>query len=234
MRKNLLVILTLVVIGSFTMVCAKRGSGAGLSSVGATITGFVELQAGTGRNFPEDLLDIYIGNGDSLTLGLKGKSIKIRGEYNPEEDQDFVVVTEDINVDPSTPKYMFLIPVPRKVAGIEASGLFTVRNTAAVLGYLSEDELNQTSSTSKTFKNKFVKAKKLKSPSKQFRAKLRKLAMNDFLARKTSFASSYGELVTVRKVSVIRKGNKGILSGEFERFGTPARGRFVLNMTFDK
>lgn len=227
---------------SFISLANANKSGGKIASVGATVTGYIDLITLSNRNVPEDLEDILKGHGSQITLGKKGKRINVHGTY--EAGESVVRVEEDGITDTSLPQYLFDIPVPKKISS-SRSGKFVINNTIATLYYSSKDDLDRqgmgddggNNSVSRIFKKKFVKNKKPKSPIKQFKGKLKKLAikryLRTYLTSKTSSVSDFGAIVSVSKVTGVRKGNTGTISGTFSRSGSPAKGRFKLTLKFE-
>lgn len=238
----------LVMVAMPSMVSAKKP--AKIPSVGATVTGYVTLQAKTSSAFPDDLLEIYKGSDSSITLGKKGKRVKVKGDYVA--GARFVSVEEDKVVSTSTPKYRFDLPIPAQVSS-HASGRFTTSNTYTTLSFVSQDDIGGSggsggdggngdddgnggnSSLVKLFKKRVSGTNgKKKVFANKFKTKLRKLAVQRFLNGRTASVSDFGALMSVKKVTAVRKGSKGMVKGTFVRSGSSAKGRFALKMTFDQ
>ncbi len=253
MKKNLIaktfaLFLITAMISSNIAFAAKKP--VKIPSVGATVTGYVDLLSKTSLNFPDDLLEIYKGSDSSITIDPKGKRINVKGTYVA--GASFVSVEEDKVVSSSIPKYRFDLPIPAQVSS-HASGRFTTSNTYATLSFVSQDDIDGdsgsggggdgdddgdgnggNSSLVKLFKKRVSGTNgKKKVFANKFKTKLRKLAVQRFLNGRTASISDFGALMSVKKVTATRKGNKGIVKGTFVRTGSSAKGRFALKMTFD-
>lgn len=255
MKKNLVaktfVLFLVTAMMHPNIVSAANKKSTKIPSVGATVTGYVDLQAKSSVGFPDDLLEIYKGDASAITLGKKGKRINVKGTYNA--GTRFVSVEEDKTVSSSVPKYRFDLPVPAEVSS-HASGRFTTSNTYTTLSFVSQDDIDGTggsggnggngddgdgnggnSSLVKLFKKRVAGTNgKKKVFANKFKTKLRKLAVQRFLNGRTASVSDFGALMSVKKVTAVRKGNKGIVTGTFVRSGSSAKGRFLLRMTFDQ
>ncbi len=257
MKKNLLTktfaLLLVTAMINPNIASAANKKSTKIPSVGATVTGYVDLQAKSSAGFPDDLLEIYKGSDSSITLDKNGKRINVTGTYSA--GARFVSVEEDKAVSSSSPKYRFDLPIPAAVSS-HASGRYFTSNTYTTLSFVSQDDLDGdsgsggngdddsngdddgnggNSSLVKLFKKRVSGANgKKKVFANKFKTKLRKLAVQRFLNGRTASVSDFGALMSVKKVTAVRKGNKGIVKGTFVRTGSSAKGRFLLRMTFDQ
>ncbi len=201
---------------------------------GATVTGYVEL-TGT-SDTPNELKDIFKGP-DETHIGTK--MIFVKGTYKA--NADFVTVEGEDDVDPSAPKYWFNLPIPSKVSTY-MFGNFSTKDTVAVLAYASSDDIHgigmdaDSHSLEKLFKKKIVGEKK-KSFAREFKQQLKHLAIKKFRSGQTASIVDVGVLMSVSKVTAkrpFRPKGKATVTGAITRPDTTAKGRFSLNMVFDK
>ncbi len=208
-----------------------------ITSVGATVTGFVELSGG--REIPGDLENIFKGSG---TTAIGTKTINVKGTYKA--GANYVSVEEDTVVSSSMPKYWFDLPIPAKVSAY-SHGSYVTRDTQATLAYASQDDIQGTGlgadsagshNLEELFKKKMIGGKR-RTFTKKLKTKLRNLAIQRFLAAQINSIVDVGALMSVEKVTADRgKRPSGTarVTGVLSRPGTSAKGRFQLDMVFDK
>lgn len=204
------------------------------SPKGATVTGYVEL-TGT-SDTPNELKDIFKGP-DETYVGTK--MIFVKGTYKA--GADFITVEGEDDVDPSTPKYWFNLPIPSKVSTY-MFGNFSKYNTVAVLAYSSLDAIQgaglgaDSHNLEKLFKQKIIGGKK-RTLAKEFKKQLKHLAVKKFRSGQTASIVDVGQLMSVSRVTAkkaLRPRGRATVTGAITRPDTTAKGRFSLNMVFAK
>lgn len=204
------------------------------SPKGAIVTGYVEL-TGT-SDTPNELQDIFKGP-DETHVGTK--MIFVKGTYKA--GAEFVSVEEDTVVGSSTAKYWFNLPIPSKVSTY-LFGNFSTKDTVAVLAYTSQDAIQGTGiatgshNLEKLFKKKIIGGKK-KTFAKEFKKQLKHFAVKNFRSGQTASIVDVGQLMSVNKVTAkksVRPRGKATVTGALTSPDSTAKGRFSLNMGFDK